>query len=378
MPNYTKPFNPKKLKEIRELRKLNRTQLADILELSRQAISYYEGGSRVPKSEVILKLSNKLNVPYEFFFSEPLPTHSDYTTFYRKLSTTTVKENTASNIVRSIGEKAYDLLTTTLDLPNLDLPSLDFLLNEKELNPLVIEQIASETRRCWGISQAAPIQSVLKLLETKGIILVDGSRYCEKIDAAITPDIVHPIIVMGEKTMSSLFRQNFSLAHELGHILLHRYITSEDLQDNELARKIENEANLFASFFLLPTEPFLESITSFKLDSLILLKQKWFVSLSCILYRLRDLQVISSEDYTNYNKQISYKKWKKQEPLDQKYLADKPTLFKISLDIIQENNIETPEGIFAPLNIDLQDLTNILGLPDNYFSTTLPLVIELR
>lgn len=71
------------------------------------------------------------------------------------------------------------------------------------------------------------------------------------------------------KSLSSKGRINFTLAHELGHYLLHRHLISEPkycAKDEMWAwdsayRKMESEANQFASYLLMPMDDFREQVS---------------------------------------------------------------------------------------------------------------------
>lgn len=55
-----------RLKELRERKIITQQTLADLLGLTRQAISLYEKGKREPKYVDLLKLSNYFNVSVDF------------------------------------------------------------------------------------------------------------------------------------------------------------------------------------------------------------------------------------------------------------------------------------------------------------------------
>ena len=70
-------------------------------------------------------------------------------------------------------------------------------------------------------------------------------------------------VAQGEKPKGRIF---FDMAHELGHILLHPWSESLDLISKEEFKSRENQANRFASAFLLPKESFLQEIQVYPTD----------------------------------------------------------------------------------------------------------------
>ncbi|MDA6083001.1 ImmA/IrrE family metallo-endopeptidase, partial [Escherichia coli] len=61
-------------------------------------------------------------------------------------------------------------------------------------------------------------------------------------------------------------RIKFTLAHELGHFLLHKSVKKEDFNKKDVYKRMEEEANHFASAFLLPAETFSNELVSHTLD----------------------------------------------------------------------------------------------------------------
>ena len=100
----------------------------------------------------------------------------------------------------------------------------------------------------------------------------------KKIDAfSVWKDAIPYIFLSSEKY--SDVRLRFTLAHELGHLLLHaNYINEEEIQTKVIFDKIEKEADLFAAALLLPATTFSNDIYSTSIDHFINLKKKWKAS----------------------------------------------------------------------------------------------------
>lgn len=89
-----------------------------------------------------------------------------------------------------------------------------------------------------------------------------GTDFSDKFDGALTPNNGKWGIIYNN-IIQSKGRINFTLAHELGHYLLHRHMFSrrmcskQDMLDwQSTEAQIEVEANIFASYLLMPSDDF--------------------------------------------------------------------------------------------------------------------------
>ena len=121
------------------------------------------------------------------------------------------------------------------------------------------------------------------LLHLKKIVYARGAIYREwpiqGAEARLMIGQGKPIITVSSSSMINSHRRRFSIAHELGHLELHRGMgllmscTNQDIQYKPDNTNIdtEQEANQFASAFLMPArfveEPFTENEPSFDLIS---------------------------------------------------------------------------------------------------------------
>lgn len=113
-------------------------------------------------------------------------------------------------------------------------------------------------------------------------------------------------------------RQRFTVAHELGHLVLHH--ASPQPANPAAATKMEREAHRFASAFLTPGDAVVEDLASLggrvTLSNLASLKEKWGLSIKAFVVRFQQLGVIDDDQARSLYKQISARKWNKQEPVN--------------------------------------------------------------
>lgn len=131
-----------------------------------------------------------------------------------------------------------------------------------------IESIALAVREHWELD-LSPISNLQLTLEENSIIITGFDTVDRKIDAFSQLTLIDDgnvffvAVAQGEKPKGRIF---FDMAHELGHILLHPWSESLDLISKEECKSCENQANRFASAFLLPKESFLQEIQAYPTD----------------------------------------------------------------------------------------------------------------
>lgn len=368
---------PSRITEAREARLLNISQLADIIGVTRQMVSKYEQGLSQPSETILSKLSTELNFPFEFFFKPVSDKYvTDGTVFYRSLKSSDAKVRSMIRVKCNWAGEVYSYLNQYLKLPELNLPQLDLMVNKNSLTEDEIEEIALSVRNYWGLG-TRPIENLVYLLEKNGIVISSSEINCEKADACSEINRGVPIIFL-DKGLKSACRIRFSLAHELGHILMHGYITKDDLKNKITLDRIEHEANRFASAFLLPADSFIQDIRSMSLTYFIALKSKWKASIAAMIYRCQDLNLLDDDQVLMLRKQISYKKWIKAEPLDDEIKIERPKLIKSAAELLFNKHVISKGNFVNNFRWNILDLANVCGCGKEFFLDNLDVPISLR
>jgi Zn-dependent peptidase ImmA (M78 family) len=231
-------------------------------------------------------------------------------------------------------------------MPELRVPHYDI----EQLTP---EQAAQHLRIHWGLDNH-PIDNMVALLESKGIIVSSFTVGAEKIDAFTQ---VHRekgnddqfVVVLGDD--STMARRQFSAAHELGHIVLHKNLESLDSLDKEEKKQIEDQANQFAAAFLLPYHDFFSDLTHPQiLKEYLALKRKWKVSIGMMIMRAKQLGKLTYNQYQYLWRQYNIQNWRKSEPLDDIWIVARPQLFKKAFALLKENDIMDEREFVAELS----------------------------
>ena len=365
---------PEKLKEARLARGYTVTALAEKIGISKQTISKYELGQSSPSSETMIKYCNFLNFDINFFMFNNEDSNNNYgTIFFRSLKSAESQVREEIKIRIKWTNYIYKYINEFIEFPKLNLPDFE----EKSLENLdlyKIEDIADKLREYWNIGKG-PINNLSVLLEQNGIILCNSNINNIKVDAC--SEVINDTAIFFIRTNDiSACRLRFDLAHELGHLILHSEITKEELENKEILDRIEKEANMFASVFLLPREEFSNEVLALSLDHFVNLKSRWKVSIAAMIYRCKELGIFSDSQVLYLRKQISLKKWRTIEPLDDVIAIEKSKLLSNAIKLIILNNLQTKDQINRSINIPKQDLLVLSNLPLDYLDENIDLKIK--
>ncbi len=290
-----------RLRQARELRGLTQTELADRLAINQSTIAYIENGRLSPSDELVNSISLQTGFPPAFFRRAPAGEFSLGSLLFRSRASTTTKEETT---VRRYGQTIFELIEILMSKVRpikLRLPMLD------EYNSP--EDAAKLARAAIGLSPDTPIRHLTHALELAGMVVIALPVEISDIDAFSLwagRSTARPVIVVSDGWPGD--RVRFSLAHELGHLILHQSMAGN-------LKEVEREANRFAGEFLLPEMPMMEELAPpITLSSLPEMKVRWGVSMQSLIMRARELRIITDRQRTYLFQQLSSRGWKRQEP----------------------------------------------------------------
>lgn len=345
------------LKRARAAAGLSMQALAEKVGVSANMIKKYEHGASMPSSPVLLSLSRALDVQPAYFLRPTRVTleHVEY----RKRS------STPARVMKQIQAEVHHKLENWCELealwPHSPIPAFDpeeCWPQARSSNP---EDLAEAVRHHWGLG-SGPVPHLVDLLESKGIrVLISNVNHGGKFDGLQTTVGSRPVVVV-----SSLFpgdRQRFTLAHELGHLLLEGKLPA--------GMNEEQACNHFASAFLLPKTVVFDVLgkhrsSGISLPELAALKQKYGMSIIACLYRAASLGVITEHRKKTDLIAMSRKGWRKQEPYP--YPCESSVLFEslvyraLSEDIISESKAAELLAITQHTLVQNLSIQNIRGL----------------
>lgn len=362
----TSQYQGTKLREAREARGLTQSALADIAGIIASRISHYEQGRHYPDQQTAADLADKLNIPIHFFYRLPRQETNERQVFWRsKLAAKAAERNRVSRRFDWLLD-TYRFLDQQIQLPDAVIPSIDRIQSIEHISDDMIEDAADNLREHWNLGRG-PISNLVSVMEAHGCITSVQTMNDDYLDAFSewNPSFQRPFIFLGaDKT--SYARRLFSASHELGHMILHRFISPKEYESKRLHSKLEKQADLFASCFLLPAETFTADIYSVSLDALRGLKHTWLVSISAMIMRLHHLEIIDDKGKQRAFMQMSRRKWRKQEPGDEPTSHDQPRLTESAFKVLMDSGLFSPDAIEHQIGISTRDIESVTGLPPGF------------
>jgi Zn-dependent peptidase ImmA (M78 family)/DNA-binding Xre family transcriptional regulator len=306
-------INPQMLLMARELKGLTLAELAENLGISVAYLHKLQSDPQVVNPELLKALCRELEMPESFFFQpgELLPS----TLTYRKREKVSAKDISRIEANVNLYRLGIEKLLGVVVLKEADLPSLPLT---KTKSP---EESARLLRKHWGMEKGE-IDHLSKIMEEHGVILVSFDFGTDRVDGkCVYTSQGRPVIFTNNRVMGD--RQRFTLAYQLGHLVMHA--KSEHTFDHD----ISHEANMFAAEFLLPekeiSKDFKEGIT---IPVLAKLKRKWKTSMISIAYRAHDLQLITDNQKRYVEQQFNQLKIRRREPVELDIPREQPVLLR--------------------------------------------------
>lgn len=282
-----------RLQLARQAAGLSLRALADRLDnmVTAQAILKYEKNQAMPGSKVLLALCKALNVPPDYLLSERDIALRGIE--FRKAASAGAKQE------KAVQARVLEQLERYLAVEEaLAMKPSHWQASMNKLPPVAdpddAQVAAQKLRDHWDLGDD-PIPSMTELLEEHGIKVIAlaldrsifGSKACAKLAAE---DEVAAVLVNQQHTGE---RQRFTLAHELGHLLL-------SLKRSMGSRDAEKAMDRFAGAFLVPEKALRRATgdhrTDISLGELVELKKRFLVSLQTLVVRLKQAGILSDAD----------------------------------------------------------------------------------
>lgn len=300
------------LRLARQLRGFPQNEAAECLGVPNVELSRIETGLKEPSEQLLEKASDVFSVPVEFFgqtdtiYGAPVSVHP----MWRKKSNVSATE--LHRIVAELNVRVMHLrkLLEATDLEPINkLPRLDS--DEYGNDP---EKIAGLVRRFWQVPDG-PIQDVTALVEDAGVLVAHSDLGGSSVSGVrfSVPGMPHMIIL---NRMQSADRMRFTLCHELAHVIMHQFPTPN----------MEEEANKFASCFLIPTKDIKPYFAGRKIDLRLLaaLKPEWKVSMASLVFAAKRAGAINDTQSQYIWKQFNIHNIKMREPPELDFPAEEP------------------------------------------------------
>jgi Zn-dependent peptidase ImmA (M78 family) len=326
----------------RESRNMSQKDLAEAISVSQGKISKYENGMFSVAEADLEAIGKALNYTKEFFVQKDrvYGLGSSFL-FHRQRKQVPMylqrKVQAEINILRMQVERL--LRAVEIDIQSQFEP-LDADAYDGDA-----QKIATLVRAAWKLP-LGPVANVTASIENAGGIVLKCSFDTALIDAAhLWLPGLPPLFFVNRDIPGDRLR--WTLAHEIGHAIMHRSPTGD----------VEDQANRFASEFLMPADEIANQLDDLTLRRAAALKQHWKVAMSAIVRRARDLGRISDYKYRSMNVSLSSQGYKTVEPFPIE--IEEPQVVRQIVEMHRAN-----------LGYDDFDLAALLFSPDAQFFGT--------
>ena len=322
-----------------------------------QAIGKYERNESMPGSGVLIALAAVLGVSVDYLVGDQEMVLEEVE--FRKKKPTSRREES------QVEAKVLHLLEQYLMIEELlHLPSVEWH-NPREA-PYPVKRDVSEADRAarslrdhWGLGND-PIPNLVELLEEQGIkVLAVDLTTIDGLTAHVrrAGKGTVPVIVVNPKKWGE--RQRFTLAHELGHLVM----------DVTARVKEEKAAHRFAGAFLMPADALWAEIgkhrTAIGWEELFALKQLFGASVQAVTYRCKDLGIFSEALFQRLFNDFNRFGWRRppyKEPLARKKGEEPKRFERLTFRALAEGAISEAKAAEL-LGISVQKLNRRMEEP---------------
>ena len=304
-----------RIRQAREIRGLTQEELARKLGRSKAMLAQAEAGFTLPSLSFIESIALATAFPLSFFDSEP---HSEFPLAEILLrARRDLKRREALSTVRyaeHIFAVFLNLASKAKPIP-VHLPSL-------QDSPA---EAAKRAREAFGVQGDGPLGSLIHHIERAGVCflllphLEGREAFC--VWARLNDREVPVIAASASRQDGDRYR--LSVAHELGHLVLHKSFL------RKANAEVEEEAFAFAAELLMPESAMRrEIIAPFTLTSFAKLKPRWGVSIAALVRRAHELRIITTRQYHYLFRQMSIAGIRNREPENLDVALERPRLLR--------------------------------------------------
>lgn len=271
-------FNREMLTLARESRGRTQTQLARELGISQAEVSKYETGLKEPSELMVSRFAARLEYTEGFFYlNESIRSFGSGCVYHRKKQSAT--DTKLQHLLALINVKRIQVKQL---LKSMNPIASNFAPLDIDEHSGGAAEVAKKVRILWSLPPG-PVQNLVRAVEDAGGIVIQCDFETDKVDA-LSQSLpgYPPVFLINHRIPTD--RMRFTLAHEIGHIFMHRHL-GEDM---------ERQADSFAAEFLMPKEQIAPQLKFVNLPKLAAMKPYWRVSMNALLYRAAEVGAIDS------------------------------------------------------------------------------------
>ena len=297
----------------RQARAMTQARLAKNTGISQSTISKIEHGVRPLSDDDVAKFSSALTYPPEFFHRTAEQYGQGTVCHHRKRQSVPIEKlrqiHASMNVMR---------MSTSELLRGVEINAAHTFPRMEVDDYGSPEQIAQLVRQTWQLP-LGPIKSMISVVEAAGGVVVPSDFGTDKLDAISQRPSGQPSFFFVSVTAPG-DRLRFSLAHELGHIIMH----------SVPAKSQEDEANAFAAEFLMPAREIKPQLRKLDMAKLADLKRHWKVAMQALIMRAYDLGTITERQKRSWFTRFNQLGYRKNEPVE--IPREEPALIRRVID----------------------------------------------
>src|ERR1700735_2598686 len=336
-----------RIKLARDVLGITQSELADILGTTQSGVASMEAGIYRASQKYLETIARRTRFTVGFFTKGEPPEFAFGSILYRAQSAVKQAPRTTAHASAQLGVELAVSFADRLKKIPVNIPK------GSDEGPQRAAQIA---RVSLGLSPDTPIKGILRCLERNGVMVFSLPMEVDGFDgfsAWAGRDPKRPVIaLLGGKTA---YREVFTSAEELGHLVMHSPLRVD-------AKRADKEARAFAQEFLLPAEAMHgEMQRPITLTSLSAIKPRWGVSIAFLAKRAESLGLINPNQHRYLIQQMRVNWGAKTEPSDDKVMAEKPLLLRKMASMLYGEPIDLPR-LVRDSGLPLAMLRDTLGI----------------
>lgn len=339
-------FSGVRLRIARQFHGLTLADLGEKVGVSQPYLWALEANEKTPTIGLAKALAETLRFDVPFFYEGETDEFRDDECNFRKRRTTPVGVRKRLLAFGTFFGQLVRYLDSTLGLPRVNFP----LLHAESMDD--VEKAAETCRSVWGLGLDVPITNMMRVAENAGAVVTRFAANAPKVDA-FSRFGKRPSIVLNRDKQSSS-RSVWDLAHECGHLVLHRDYLGDD-------KGREKEADRFAGALLLPEVAMRREFKSGEIDWAMVfdLKARWRTSGGALIERAAELGLIGPVQHQRAVKMIRARGWHRGEPQERE--AEEPETIRIALQIMSERKGRSAEEVARALHWWPETLESVIG-----------------
>lgn len=290
---------------------MTQEDLANAIGVTQAAMSRYENDLRDPDEDTIDRIADALGVTIRFLERASHPTAALAVDAHMR------RRATAKPTVWRQMEAQLNMLRMHSDCLREEV-ALAASLTIPGFDPFAVDatDAARMTRTQWQMP-SGPARSVVRWIEAAGSVVLMTDLGNQRVDGLSQWTSDHPVIVVNSANPTDRIR--WTLAHEIGHLVLHR----DDATD-----EMEREADAFAAEFLMPEALIRSEFANLTLGKAVDLKREWGVSVAALIQRAHQLGMLTEARRASLFKQLSARGWRIREPASDEITPERAELLE--------------------------------------------------